>query len=45
MDVHKLKIQCENSFNETINIFYSGGDKFKDEYYAVIVKDIPETDI
>jgi hypothetical protein len=33
MDIHKLKIQCENIFNEVITMFYEGGKQFGNETY------------
>ena len=30
IDVHKIKISCEHAFNQALEIFYNGGERFKE---------------
>ena len=30
IDVHKIKISCEHAFNQALDMFYNGGERFKE---------------
>ena len=30
IDVHRIKISCEHAFNQALEIFFNGGDRFEE---------------